>query len=264
MDEEYETDLEKRLAKYGKSAAARDMDHYLKMLLYGYHKSGKTIAACRIGKKQLLMAADNGWSSVKDYEELGQVEVIEMRNHQHFSLMSQAIRDDVKLYREFDHVIVDPLSKLVDKYIDYLQDSFDPDKRGDNRTTYGPRAGVTDQAFTIPGMTDYGAARNYFRKPVYMLIEAHRDVTIITHVREPGFTDTSKVLRPSVPGKIHEMLGREVNIIAYMEVENGNRFISTSPSNKRDAGTWIRKLNNKRIPAEEFPDLIAKWKEGTL
>lgn len=254
-------ELEAALAAYGHPLSVLNRPGWVKTLLYGDFKIGKTVVAASCGARPLLFAVDNGWVSLKDWPELSHVEVIECQGLRHYEAFIKALKEDIPLYREFDHTIIDPWSKLVDMRLDYLQDNYQPDS-ADARIHWGRKPGVTDpevKPFTTAGMGDYAATRDYFRKSIYPLLKTQKHVTLVAHLREPSFMDKVKTLRSSVPGKTHEMIAREVDLIALMEAEGNSRTISFEANSKQDAGARFKSLHGKKIKAEDLPKLYEKW-----
>jgi hypothetical protein len=249
------------LAKYGSPASVRKRSPWLKNYYYGDYKIGKTVTVAHCAERPLLFAIDNGWVSLKDWPDLGHVEVIECQGLKHYETFVTALSKDLPLYQEFDHVILDPWSKLVDMRIDYLQDNAVPNT-ADARVQWGRKPGTNDPdftPFTTAGMGDYLAVRDYFRKTIYPLMRIQKHVSVISHLREPSFLDKTKTLRSSVPGKTHEMIAREVDFIGLMEAEGENRTISFLPNSKQDAGSRFRELHGKTIKAEDLPKLYKRF-----
>ena len=253
--------LEETLAKYGSPASVRDRSPWWKALYYGDYKVGKTVTVAHCAKRPLLFAIDNGWTSLKDWPDLGHVEVIECQGLKHYDTFVTALAKDLPLYKEFDHVMLDPWSKLVDTYIDFLQDNAVP-STADARIQWSRKPGSNDpdfSPFTTAGMGDYMAVRDHFRKTIYPLMRVQKHVSIIAHLREPSFLDKVKTLRSSVPGKTHEMIAREVDFIGLVEAEGDNRTISFQASSKQDAGSRFREIHGKTIKAEDLPKLYTRW-----
>lgn len=264
MTEEFETELEAMLAKYSSPVSVKEKPPYLKSLIYGFRKTGKTIMTAKVTEKPLLIACDAGWISLRDWPELSHVEVVEYQGLKHFDLLSKAIKDDVKLYREFDHVIVDPLSTAAYEYIAFLQENFAP-TGPDTRITWIPKAGSKEKAFTTSGITDYNALLQSFRGPVMRLGLAHKDVTYIAHVKDPSFMNPKdKSIKPNLPGALASLLQKEVGVIGYVEADGDKRTVSMRATTEEDSGSWLRLLHGKRVPVEQYPEIIRKWKAGTL
>lgn len=258
--------LDELLAQHSTLASVKDRPLFPKSLIYGRPKIGKTTTMSRVGERPLLLAVDPGWSVLRDWPELAEkVTVDEVKSVKHWKLIVEALKMETKLYKEFDHIITDPFNKLVQQYIDFLQENLKPSTH-DARvywtpTQAGTSAGV--EGFTTAGMGDYMAVRNHFRTPVYQLTSLPRMVTFICHAAEPGITDKSGTpRRAALPGKTYEMLAQEVDFIGYMEANGANITISLSPSDKEDAGSRVRALHGKKIKAESFPNVINKWRNG--
>src|SRR6266496_512424 len=139
--------LQEALAKYGGPVSAMDRPSFLKNYIYGDYKVGKTVLACKCGRRPLLFATDPGWVSLKDWPELAHVEVIECQGLKHYETFVKGLGAGIPIYREFDHVVVDPWSKLVDMYIDWLQDNVTP-STADARVYWQTKSNKTDPSAT--------------------------------------------------------------------------------------------------------------------
>lgn len=262
--EVHETELEKALAKYSSPVSVREKPPHLKSLFYGFRKSGKTVMAAKVTERPLLLACDAGWVSLRDWPELQHVEVIEYQGLRHFDLLTKALKDDVKLYREFDHVIVDPISTAAYDYIAFLQENYSP-SGPDTRITWVPKRESKERPFTTSGITDYNALLQQFRPSVYRLGLIHKDVTYIAHVKDPSFMNPKdKSLKPNLPGSLASLLQKEVGVIGYVEADGDKRTVSMRATVDEDSGSWLRKLHGKRVPVEQYPEIIRKWKTGEL
>lgn len=256
-------DLERILGQHSVPMSAKERPLHPKSLLYGRPKVGKTVTACGVGERPLLLAADGGWTSLVDWPELADlVTVDEIQSLKHFNLLVEALETGLDRYKEFDHIIVDPFNKLVMMYLDFLQDNFEP-SQADSRVHWIPKQGSKEKPFTTGGMGDYHAVRNYFRRPVYRLARLPRMLTFICHANEPGVTEkASAPVRAALPQKTYEMLAAEVDFIGFMEANGTNITISVSPSAKEDAGSRIKAIHGKKIAASDYSKVIDKWRRG--
>ena len=237
---------------------------YLKSLFYGFRKSGKTVMAAHVGERPLLLACDAGWVSLRDWPELQHVEVIEYKGLKHLNLLSRAVKDGAPIYREFDHLIIDPISTAVYDYISWLQENYSP-SGPDTRITWVPKAGSKEKAFTTSGLVDYNAVVQNFRGAVYRFGSAPKDVTYIAHVKDPSFLNPKdKSIKPNLPGAFSSLLQKEVGVIGYVEADGDKRTVSMRATAEEDSGSWLRKLHGKRVPVEQYPEIIRKWKAGDL
>jgi len=257
--------MQQALSKYSTPSSARERPLWINNLLFGFHKVGKTIAMCNVPGRKLLFACDNGWVSLKDWPELGTVQVDECQGIHHFEIFSKALQAGVPLYEEFNHIIIDPFSKLVDERLVWQNENLQPSKQGDNRTQWTVKASAPDRANAHPtstsGLSDYQLVLYWARQYVYPLFRLPKHITLIAHVRDPGFS-SDKELRASVPGKTHEMIAREVDLISYMQEDNGLRTISFKPGKNLDAGSRFRELHGKVIKAEQLPGIYEKYGEN--
>lgn len=261
LSDEKIKDVEEALGRYSSPAKVLEHPVWLTNCLYGNFKVGKTVAAAHI-PKTLIFACDRNWTSILDYPELHDVEVQQFQGLRHWETFIVALKEDLPIYREFKHIMIDPFNALVDTKIDWLQDNFTPSKQGDNRTVWTPKPGRIDekaQTFTSPGMSDYQVVRDYFRKYVNPLSFVQKHITYVCHVREPGFTDKVKIIRPALPGKTWEMIARQCSFISYMEDINGKRTISFETDQLHDGGSVFKALHGKVINADKLHELYSKY-----
>lgn len=254
---------EEELLKFSKPVSIKDKWPFLKSMLYGHKKTGKTILSCQVTERPLLLAADAGWVSLRDWPELSHVEVVEYQGLDHFKLIARALKDDSRLYREFDHIIFDPISTAIYDHLSWMVDNFDVSS-ADTRVHYIPKRGVKEPAFETTGWNDYNAVLQKFRPPIYRLGVVPKDITYICHVKDPATGSKDKSIKPNLPAAVYSLLAKEVGIIGYMEANGDKRTVSLRPSENQEAGSWIRALHNKTVRAEDYPTTIRRWKEGTL
>lgn len=249
-----------KLAEHSRPVSVRERPLHPNIYLFGSHKIGKSILSCMVGNRPLHLAADTGWSSLLDWPELSHVIVDEIQNLNHFRMMTKALADNDPVYEGLDPVIVDPFNKLVDEYLDYLQDNYTP-STADSRVHWVPIGKSREEEFTTPGMGDYQAVRNFFRRPVHRLCRLPRTVIFVCHTRDPGITEKNPKIKSALPGKTHEMLAREVDLLAHMELKGGKRTISFDTNSDREVGSRLRGLQGKVIDASELPEIIKNWRD---
>lgn len=252
------------LENLSKPVSVKEKSPYLKSLFYGFRKTGKTILAARTSEKPLLLACDAGWVSLRDWPELSHVEVIEYQGLKHLNLIAKAIREDAPIYREFDHLIIDPISTAVYDYVSWLQENYTY-SGPDTRITWIPKRGSKEETFTTAGVTDYNAVVQRFRGAIYRFGLAPKDITYIAHVKDPSFMNPKdKSIKPNLPGGVSSLLQKEVGIIGYVEADGDKRTVSMRATTEEDSGSWLRKLHGKRVTVEQYPEIIRKWKAGDL
>lgn len=251
------------LDKYDKSMTAMERPAYIRNILYGEPKCGKTKIACEIGKRPRLFAVDNGWTSLKDWPEIAaRVDVTTFQRFRHFEAFCAALIKDEPIYQENDHIIFDPTSKLVREYLLYLDANAITPKDEAARVRWTRKPGAEDpdfEDFTTSGMGDYNATLKYFRKWMYPLFKINKHITLIAHVREPSFMDKVKETRAAFPGQTGAMLSQECDLISYMEADGDKRTISFRNTKKEDSGARFRSVHGKVINAEDLPRLYEKW-----
>lgn len=259
------------LEKYSSPVLAKEKSLHPKILLFGRYKVGKTVLACRMGPKPLLCAADPGWSVLWDWMpgpdgiDLSNVVIDEIQGFKHLDLIANALLQGVHPHQDCDPIIVDPVTKMSDEYLSWLL-KFRPSQADSRVYWHGIDPKERLDSFVTSGMGDYNALRAIARSPILTLSKLPKTVIFVCHLREPGITDKpgQSEIRTSLPGKTHELVAREVDTMAYMESNDGKRTLNFAPTNKRDVGSRIRMLHGKTINADEFPQIIEKWKAGEL
>lgn len=244
-----------------------DKPYVLKSLVYGHKKTGKTIMAAMMTDNPLLVACDSGWTSLKDWPELHHVRVLEYGGVHWFREFALAVKNKDPEFAGYDNIIIDPVSRIVYDYVDWLVSGFGVD-RADSRVHYVPSSEAKkagEKEFATSGMNDYNAAVQKMRPEIMKLSLAPQDITYIAHVKDPSFTNPSdKSIKPNMPASLYSLLSKEVGIIGHMEAEGDKRTVSMRPGSNVEAGSWIRALQGKKVNAEEFPKMLRLWKEGRL
>jgi AAA domain-containing protein len=260
-----EAELEAMLRKYGGPAKVREHPKFITNTLYGNFKVGKTVTAARI-PDTLIFACDKNWTSVLDYPELADVEVQVCQGLNHFEAFCTALIHDYPIYRGFKHIQIDPFNVLIDLKLDWLTDNYNAPKN--DRDVWKVRKEAEDptlQDFAISGLGDYRVIRDYFRKFIIPICNIPKHVTFVCHVREPGFLDKVKLIRPALPGQTWQMLARYSSLISYMKDVGGKKIISFETDKMHDGGACFRNLHGKVIDATDIPALYAKYStEGTF
>lgn len=255
--------LQSQLEKYDSSMTAMRRPAFVNNILYGEHKCGKTKITAMIGERPRIFAVDNGWVTLKDWPEIAErVDVTVFKNFKHFEAFCTALIEDAPIYQHNDHIIFDPMSKLVREYVQYLDANAITPKDESARVRWSRKPGAEDpdfEDFTTPGMGDFNATLKYFRKWMYPLFRIEKHVTLIAHARIPSFMDKEKVIRAAFPQQTGDMFSQECDLISFMEADGDKRTISFEKSKRKDAGARFRAVHGKVINAEDLPKLYQKW-----
>lgn len=259
-----------RLNKYLKPLALKDTVDWVNAVIWGRFGVGKTVLAAQlakaIDKPMLLIATDDGYSSIKNHKELvPYVECVEYVSPAQLKALSQAIRHSEE-YKRFGVVVLDTASGACDEYINYLGENY-------KSSSSGARDKLTPKVVGLPvieltSQEDYKALRTYFRPIIFDLCKASTHTFFITHEREPHFLEerdaklkgTLPPLRPDVPDKIWKALGYNTQLVCRMTRDNsGRRFISAKSFIEEENKSRITELENRKVSSEEFILILCKW-----
>lgn len=235
-----------------------------KGVLYGEFGTRKTTTALRCMKnKAILIHADRGWQVIHNHpdEFEGKVLPLAYGGLSQFKLIVEAIATGVEPYADTDLIVVDTLSQMQEKYVDFLMENAD--YGGKFRDSLIPKTGVKNFEKTeIPGMPDYQLARNKMRPIVDILTKAPVNVIYLAHLREPGPMEKAAgklEKRPNITEALYKVVARDATFIGFMKNEKGQYLIDFEPKNTQSAKSQIPALTDKKIKAEELPRILNEW-----
>lgn len=248
-------------------------ERYYKGVLYGEFGKRKTTTACRcIRQRGIVLHADRGWNVVLNhpdefrigdnliplqYEGLSQVQAL-----------VDAIISNQEPFGGSDLIILDTISQMQERYIDFLNENFTIFGRETAKPIAGKKDMFTGQSLkevSITGLPDYHLTRNKMRPIIDLLVQAPVDVLFLAHVREPSPIEISKGIlarRPNLTDAVWKLIARDATFIGYMEDRKDEYTIDFKPTPKQSAKSQIATLTDKKIKAEELPKYLWDWKEG--
>lgn len=243
-----------------------------KGILYGDFGKRKTTTALRcMQRKSVLLHADRGWNVVRNHpDEFSEENVLplEYAGLSQVKMVTEAIVEEQAIFAGTDLVVLDTVSQMQEKYIDFLNENF----QMFGRESAKPLPGTKDEdgkplkEVQITGLPDYHLTRNKMRPIIDLLVAAPFDVIFLAHVREPGPMEIQKGMlekRPNVTEAVYKLLARDATFIGFMETNNKGEFtIDFTPTNRLSAKSQIPSLTNKKINASELPQHLWDWKRG--
>lgn len=255
------------------SDARTDFDAlFYKGVLYGDFGKRKTSTSLRCSRKRaILLHADRGWNIIRNHpDEFNEDNVIpiEYEGLSQVKALVEACVENQAPFNDVDLIILDTISQMQEKYIDWLGENFQifgrekavplPGKKGDDGK---PLAEVS-----LTGLPDYHLTRNKMRPIIEVLVSAPIDVLFLAHVREPNAMEVQKgklEKRPNVTEAVYKLLGRDATFIGYMEASSRGEFtIDFEPKKTLSAKSQIANLTNKKINSNELPQYLWDWKDG--
>jgi hypothetical protein len=239
---------------------------YTRGILYGEFGHWKTVTAASCinavseNATGLLLAADDGWVSLKNHPEI--LERTKIVKYLGLSQITQISEGESERY---DLIVVDTITQIQEDYVDFLMDNVT--WNGNFRETSVPKRGSKVKGEEIPGLPDYHLTRNKLRRPLRKLLAAPCDVIFLAHLREPSFIEQQKgklVRRPAVTQKVFEFIAREAHFIGFMEKQAKKEVatISFKPDPRTTAKSRIGLLDNQVINAPDLPEFLKKWKNS--
>lgn len=197
-------------------------------VLYGDTGKRKTTTACGMIKKSgLLISADGSWKVLKKkiHAEIRK-RVTNIVEFQGFSQLP------VIKYENYDTAILDPVSEVIDYYLDLLSD-----KGGWGVTKGAYRETIKSDDPELKGAAilhpiDYRVTRDKFRPVFRRLFEAPVHIIFTAHVNEPikGLS-VDGTLRPAIPNSTWKIIGRHADLIGYISPKSGGFNIDLRENN---------------------------------
>jgi hypothetical protein len=210
------------------------------MALYGRAGVGKTVFGSTL-PEPLILAAEPGALSIR--EKMKDITVIDVKTYDDVLLALEFCRKDTK--HRFKSVVIDSISELQRKYMDYLMD------------THQKSAMSLDM---------YGECTNEMRRLVREFVELNMHVLIICGVRDDKDEEQGAVVHKcGMVGRMADELPHYVDVVGYMAVrapgpkdedQTVKRFIVVQPMPKYDGKDRSGKLD--RIMRPHFDHFVEK------
>lgn len=242
-------------------------------VLYGEFGMRKTTTAVRcMQTKSVLLHADRGWNVIRNHpDEFTTTNVIplEYKGLSQVKAVVEACLNNQEPFDNVDLFVLDTVSQMQEIYIDWLLENFK--FSGNFREKATPVAGRKDdkghslQPEEITGLPDYHLARNKMRPVVNLLSKAPIDVIFLAHLREPGMIERSQgklEKRPNVTEALYKIIARDATFIGFMDERKDEYTIDFKPTNTLSAKSQIRTLTDKKIKADQLPQILWDWKAG--
>ena len=253
-------------------ATRTDYDELIyKGILYGDFGKRKTTTALRCSRRRsILLHADRGWNVIRNHpDEFSEENVVPLRYEglSQVRAILEAVVGQQEPFNDVDLIVLDTISQMQEKYIDFLNENFTIFGREKATPLPGRKdsEGKPLQEVSITGLPDYHLTRNKMRPIIDLLIEAPVDVLFLAHVREPSAMEIAKgklEKRPNVTEAVYKLLARDATFIGYMEEKKDQYTINFQPSNTLSAKSQIPSLTDKKIMASQLPQFLWDWKEG--
>lgn len=247
---------------------------FYKGVLFGEFGKRKTTTACRcVRNKGVLLHVDRGWNVVLNHPDEfsvgGNIIPLQYEGLSQVSAIVDAVVSDQDKFSGTDLIIVDTVSQMQERYIDFLNENFTIFGRESAKPIAGKKDQFTGkplQEVSITGLPDYHLTRNKMRPIIDLLVAAPIDVLFLAHVREPSPIEISKGIlskRPNLTDAVWKLIARDATFIGYMEERKNEYTIDFQPTAKLQAKSQIATLTDKKIKSEELPKYLWDWKEGT-
>jgi len=215
-----------------------EVEPTISMALYGRAGVGKTVFGSTL-PAPLILAAESGALSIRD--KIADPEwpgkVIDIKTYDDVLLALEFCRKDTK--RRFKSVVIDSISELQRKYMDYLMD--------------------TNQTNTM-SLDMYGQCTTEMRRLVREFVELKMHVLVICGVRDDKDEEQGGIVHKcGMVGRMSDELPHHVDVVGYMAVrapgakeedQTVKRFIVTQPMPKYDGKDRSGKLD--RIMRPDF------------
>lgn len=178
--------------------------------LYGEFGKRKTTTACSlVREKGLLISADNSWKVLKRERHGSLFDKVTIIGYDGLSQL------DYIDYEDFDTVIFDTLSKMVDNYLDLLLDKANWGGRNFRESLSSREKEL--KGIEVPAPMDYRVVRDQFRPAFTRLMEAKAHKVFTFHVNDPieGLSKDT-VRRPRMPASTWSMIAELADVIGWL------------------------------------------------
>lgn len=236
-------------------------------VLYGDYGKRKTTTALRCSQRRaILIHADRGWNVFLNHpDEFDPKSIIpiEYKGFAQVKGIVEAVLSNQEPFNDVDLIVVDTISQIQEKYLDFLLENFD--YGGKFREKLTPRQGKSPKEFKeidIVSLPDYRVVRDRMRPMIDTLVAAPIDVLFLAHVREPNAMQSSILRRPNVTEAVFNLLARDATFIGYMESKKGEYETTFKPTPMICAKSQINSLTDKTIKSVDLPRILTEWKAG--
>lgn len=249
-------------------------ERYYKGVLYGEFGKRKTTTACRcIRQRGIVLHADRGWNVVLNHPDefrIGDNLIpLQYEGLSQVTAVVDAIVSNQEPFGGSDLIILDTVSQMQERYIDFLNENFTIFGRESAKPLPGKKDMFTDkplQEVAITGLPDYHLTRNKMRPIIDLLVQAPVNVLFLAHVREPSAIEISKGIlakRPNLTDAVWKLIARDATFIGFMEEKKSEFTIDFQPTPRMHAKSQIATLTDKKIKAEELPKYLLEWQDGS-
>lgn len=183
-------------------------DKYV-LCLYGEYGKRKTTTACSLVRERgLLISADNSWKVLKRERHATLLDKVTVVGYDGLSQL------DYIDYEDYDTIILDTFSKMIDNYLDMLLDKAKWD-RNFRETLVSKEKEL--KGIEVPGVQDYRVVRDQFRPALNRLMDADVHKVFTFHVNDPieGLSKDT-VRRPRVPASTWAMIAELADVIGWL------------------------------------------------
>lgn len=178
----------------------------LKGLIYGTPGIGKTTLALS-APNPVCLDFDRGMKRVQAQWRVASLQIESF--DQVLALLNSDELDG------FSTIVIDTLGKMIDRIGDYVMK---------NNLTYRQKDGSLSQK-------GWGGVKMQFLNFLKLLDSKNKSIIFVAHESEEKEDDMTKK-RPDVSGSARKDIMKELDFMGYMEVTNGKRGITFSPSEK--------------------------------
>lgn len=187
-------------------------------VLYGETAKRKTTTACSmVIEHGMLVCADDSWKVLKKSIH---DDIRDKVRHVEFDSVSQLEYLD---FEPYDTIILDPVTAMVESYLDLLFENANWPKGGYRETLVTQHEELKGTSTTAP--IDYKVTRDRFRPVFTRLVQAPCHVIFTAHVNHPikGLSaDMTK--RPALPEATWNILSRLADVVGFVEAAGKGRF----------------------------------------
>ena len=224
-----------------------------KIAIFSLPGHGKTVLATRLGKQNLIITDEDGYTSLSNHPELnGTWKAINFKSWDIVRLMLPVIESGeftADNGEPFDNVIFDTMSGMIAEEIQNIV-----------------KSGVTTQEGKVSpelaGRPDYFLSEQRLLPVMKMIAQMKRcSVTMLFHVRTGDKLTPGDYTRPETHAAAFRTINKYTSVIAFLEMKGVNkRRLKVMPT---DNGVSVKTRHNfgsEFVTDDEFVKEIEKWK----
>lgn len=222
-----------------------------KIAIFSNPGEGKTVLAARLGKRNLFITDEDGYTSLSNHPELNDKwRAVNFKSWRFTVEILRAVENGEFVFSDgepFDHVILDTVTGMTSLELQKIvADGITPDKgRLSAETASQPDYLVSEKRF-LPVATFIAQMRSC-------------SVTMLFHLRSGTKDVPGASTRADVHGAVFKLANKYTSVMAHLFIQNGQRKLRVMPDGRISAKTRYH-FPSEVVTDDDFVAHIEKWK----